>query len=126
MRNKKLTCGASVVQRGSDFLRGPHGHEHPGRPGEDVVARLISDIKTKAGADIFRPAPAIVDEALVDVVQNQPLPGLPRPVSLSRQANRKRQKMRPKDPVDLQFEVDKDFLPDGKCTFLLTKFYFMV
>ena len=42
-----------------------------------------------------------------------PCPSLPKPQCIARQANRKRQKLRPKDPTDLEFDLDENHLPAG-------------
>ena len=39
--------------------------------------------------------------------------GLPKPQHVARQANRLRQKLRPKDPTDLDFELEEEHIPDG-------------
>ena len=43
----------------------------------------------------------------------QPLPALKNPEYLARAANRHRQKKRPAEPLDLDFEINGDHLPAG-------------
>lgn len=40
-----------------------------------------------------------------------PCPSLPRPENIARAANRRRQRLRPKDPQDLEFELATDHIP---------------
>ena len=44
-------------------------------------------------------------------LQDVPCPSLPRPEYIARAANRRRQKLRPKDPLDLDFELAEGFIP---------------
>lgn len=37
---------------------------------------------------------------------------LPKPLHVARQANRLRQKLRPEDPTDLDFELEEEHIPD--------------
>jgi hypothetical protein len=43
----------------------------------------------------------------------KPLPALKNPEYLARAANRHRQKKRPAEPLDLDFEINEDHLPTG-------------
>lgn len=63
--------------------------------------------------DYFRSAGAIADEVLVAHLTDAPCPAVPKVSNLVRQANRKRQKTRPQDPTDLEFEVDQRHIPDS-------------
>ena len=38
---------------------------------------------------------------------------LPKPVNLARRANRSRQKLRPNEPEDLFFEIDRTYVPES-------------
>ena len=42
-----------------------------------------------------------------------PCSSLPTPEYIARAANRKRQQLRPKDPIDLNFELEDTYIPDG-------------
>ena len=61
----------------------------------------------------FQSAAAIADEVLLEHVTDAPCPAIPRVCNLTRQANRRRQKDRPNNPVDLDFEVNLRHIPDG-------------
>ena len=55
-------CKAKVGQLGERFDPGPRGHNHPAQVGAAIAAKGISSVKSKAKGDVFRPAPANVDE----------------------------------------------------------------
>ena len=38
-------------------------------------------------------------------------PTLPKPINLAKRGNRARQKLRPSEPTDLQFTLDKEYIP---------------
>ena len=57
--------------------------------------------------DKFRSAGTIVDDALLQTA-TEVRGNLPKPDLLKRVANRTRQKMRPRDPLDLDFEIIAD------------------
>lgn len=68
-------------------------------------------MKARAAVDVFRPASAIVEDVLIEDLQDIPCPSLPRPEYIARAANRRHQKLRPKDPLDLNFELAEGFIP---------------
>ena len=61
-QTKMNPCKAKVRQLSERFDPGPHGHNHPAQVGAAIAAKVISRVKSKAKGDVFRPAPAIVDE----------------------------------------------------------------
>lgn len=63
--------------------------------------------------DYFKSAGTIADEVLVAHVTDAPCPAIPKICNLARQANRTRQKFRPKDPSDLDFEIDQHHIPQN-------------
>ena len=89
-----------------------HTH-HPRNVRAAVSAAIAATVKTKAAADIFKPASAIVEEVLLEQMTDGPCSSLPRPEYIARAANRKRQQLRPKDPLDLNFELEDAHIPDG-------------
>ena len=95
------------------FQIGSNAHNHPAEVGTALAATITAKVKAKAVADVFRPASAIVEEVLLDEIQDVPCPCLPKPEYIARAANRRRQRLRPKDPVDLDFELDVENIPDG-------------
>ena len=65
-----------------------------------------------ARENLFRPAPAIVNEVLLDErIDENPCPSLPKPENMARAANRLRQQLRPEDPTDLAFEISEENIP---------------
>ena len=52
-------------------------------------------------------------QVLLEELTPEPCPALSKPLHLARAANRLRQRLRPDDPADLDFEIEKDHLPSG-------------
>ena len=86
------------------FQASSNAHNHPGEVGTALAASITAKVKARAVADIFRPASAIVEKVLLEYF---PCPCIPRA------ANRHRQRLRPKDPTELQFDLDAENIPDG-------------
>ncbi|CAG2240133.1 unnamed protein product [Mytilus edulis] len=59
--------------RKEHFVPGPQPHNHPAVPGSDVAVRISAEVKSRAAADMFEPAAAIVEQ----VVQEKGDPALP-------------------------------------------------
>ena len=95
------------------FELSTNAHNHPADPGAAVSAAITATVKAEAAADFFRPASAIVEEVLLEQVTDGPCSSLPRPEYIGPAANRKRQQLRPKDPLDLDFELEDDHIPEG-------------
>ena len=55
----------------------------------------------------------IVNEVLMEEMTDAPCPSLPKPINLAKAANYLRQRLRPSDPTDLDFEIDANHIPDG-------------
>ena len=107
-------CRSAVIERSDgSFKLSDNAHNHPADPGAAVSAAIAATVKTKAAADIFKPASAIVEEVLLEQMTDGPCSSLPRPEYIARAANRKRQQLRPKDPLDLNFELEDAHIPDG-------------
>ncbi|XP_052820017.1 uncharacterized protein LOC128245832 [Mya arenaria] len=85
IRRKDMSCYASVNQRG--------------------------EVRQKALRDVHAPAGSIVEGNMVGVFKDGEF-NIPRPSNLLRRVNRSRQKVRPKDPTSLDFEVDTDYPQD--------------
>ncbi|XP_033121123.1 uncharacterized protein LOC117120219 [Anneissia japonica] len=103
VQNAVMKCPATVVQKGGDFRRGPSNHQHEAQPGTATVNNLITNIKSAATENVFRPAPELVNAALLSTVDEGPT--LPKPVNLARMANRARQRLQPEEPKDLDFDL---------------------
>ena len=62
IRPKVNPCRATFRQRGDQFQCGNHVHNHQAQVGALTAAKFTALVKVKAVEDIFKPAPAIVDE----------------------------------------------------------------
>ncbi len=112
VRTKKCSCKALVTQKGDEFKRGNQPHLHPSIPNMGVALKARKKIKETCLSDVFRSAAEITNEVLCDLPAeaNVPLPG---PAALARAANRSRQARRPKEPINLDFDPDTGYIPDG-------------
>ena len=98
IRTKDHRCRAAVTQRADgSFAVGSRTHNHLPMFGAEIVARIKSRIKHEAAADLFRPAPQIVKEVLLQELRGASCPSLPRPECLARMISRFREKLRPAD-----------------------------
>ena len=120
VRNKNVTCRASVRQHGNAFWRNSTDHTHPPVPGTDVAHRVSAQVKAAAADNLFVPASQLVKDAFlkenVDSTR-KPLDAVPRPQHLERYANNHRRRNRPADPdpSNLHFELDLNHIPDDFC-----------
>ena len=112
IRNKTNTCPATATQRGDNHTSGNHHHNHEADPAICMTTDLRVDVIAKAKDQPFTPAATLVKTALLPFAAGTQ-PSLPDPVNLTRVANRAREKVRPRDPTDLDFELATDFIPDG-------------
>ncbi|XP_062591513.1 uncharacterized protein LOC134253000 [Saccostrea cucullata] len=108
-RSKNLQCPATVRQHGDAFVEGLQPHIHGPTVGTAAVATVVSQIKKAAKDNLFAPASQLVNRAVLDVNEDQPLP-LPQLQSLNRMANRVRESSRPADPTSLDFEPIEEFI----------------
>ena len=105
---------AALIERDDgSFQIGAHAHNHPADVGAAVSATISAKVKAIAAENILRPASSIVEEILLQELTDAPCPSLPKPEYIARTANRFRQRLRPKDPTDLAFELKHDHLPAG-------------
>lgn len=112
IRPKENPCRASIIQRGDEFIVGKNAHNHTAQPGAAIVTKITASMKAKAAENLFKSASAIVTEVLLSNIDSTPCPSLPKTVNLARATNRFRQKNRPKDPNDLEFDLMHDHIPD--------------
>ena len=106
-RNSHVQCRASVMQNGDEYVPGIHPHLH-GSPGcTPTTAGLMAEVKKRAADDLFKPATAIVEEVILEMIDTNEFPDdLPAMQNLARAANRLRQAKRPENPTDLNFPMD--------------------
>ena len=81
------------------------------RIGLQVVAQIVRDVKSKAKISPLASGSSIAEGLVRIAISDVPCPVLPKVSSLARTANRYRQKSRPKDPKDLQFDIESLQLP---------------
>jgi len=113
VRAKGYTCKATVTQVGDDFVPGPQSHGHAAQPGLASKVKVTKKVHVLAKTTIFRSAPAIVEEVMVsDLQPDQPAASRPKPSNLARSSNYQRQKDRPAEPRDIEFELATSWLPD--------------
>ena len=108
VRSKVCRCSATVRQMGTTFTRGPRDHIHQPEKGALLRSQISAEAKVQAAQDVFKSAGAIIQQLITD---NRDEPFLPKPDNLIRSANLFRQKRRPKDPIDLCFDVNTDYIP---------------
>ena len=112
VRNKITNCKATVIQRGAVFTLGMHPHIHQAQTGSATAHKVRAEVKALAAADHFKSAAVIVEEVLTaEMQQAEPVPGIPSVENLALCANRHRIRMRPAEPLDLEFELAEDYIP---------------
>ncbi|CAG2186440.1 unnamed protein product [Mytilus edulis] len=113
-RSNKSRCPATVIQSGSNFRPGSHQHNHDSAPGAIIKLKIVSQSKQEATTNAFKPAAQIVNDAMVSHSDHTaPAGSRPNVHNLQTSTNRLREKSRPKDPTDLNFEINYDFLPEN-------------
>ncbi|KAK3858234.1 hypothetical protein Pcinc_035563 [Petrolisthes cinctipes] len=64
VRNKTMSCPATIKEVGNTFTRGHAEHCHPPETCSAIKSKVSTLVKQKAMEDVFRPASDIVDEVL--------------------------------------------------------------
>ena len=109
---QQVNCTATVWQEGI-FIPGKSHHTCTAEPGITNTLLIKKEIKSTALKNIFTPVTEATDKVLQENITNEPVPSLPAQVNLVRAANRYRQHFWPKDPVNLDFEIAEDHLPEA-------------
>jgi len=68
-------------------------------------------VKDTASKEIVTSAAEIVNNIVLEQTESTPttpIPAIPKPENLIRVANKHRQKLRPSEPTDLEFDVDEN------------------
>jgi len=110
------SCKGQFAVRDATFIRGVHAHTCTPQPGRVMAAQIRRDVKASACQRVFDSAGEITEATYLAHVQPgsiELLPTLPGKRNLARQANRKRQKVRPNNPDDLNFEIQQQFVAGG-------------
>ena len=64
VRNKSMQCKASVIQRGNQFTEGLHTHYHRAQTGAAKVHAIRTELKRRAGQNIFTSAAVMAEEII--------------------------------------------------------------
>ena len=64
VRPKVNPCKALVIERGSSFQSNSTSHNHQPAAGAATAAEIMVTVKAEAMKDLFKPAPAIINEVL--------------------------------------------------------------
>ncbi|KAK6185836.1 hypothetical protein SNE40_007982 [Patella caerulea] len=107
VRNKNMTCPVVIRQEGDSYsVTNNNKHCHFSKPGILTTAvKIQAELKENAVLDLFEPAQNIVDNILEEHGDTrEPESSRPGYANLLRNCNRIRQKDRPDDPTDLDFE----------------------
>ncbi|XP_048755258.2 uncharacterized protein LOC125666166 [Ostrea edulis] len=110
IRSQKMLCPATVLQRGNDFNRAPVQHCHPGDLKLPFLKKVSALAKETAESQVFRQAREIVESTVADTIDEPERFLAPRTANIKRYVNRHRAGFRPQEPVDLNFEINMDFL----------------
>ena len=81
--------------------------------GAGLAARITINTKKEAVTNLFKPASAIVNEVPIEELTDDPCPSFPKPVNLAKAANHLRQRLRPANPVDLEFELQLEHIHEN-------------
>jgi len=105
-----------VTEVDGAFVSGANLHCCPPLPGRAKAAEIRKEVKATGCEHVFDSASEIVEKVLLQQVASgelEMLPTLPGKLTLARQANRKRQKVRPDNPSDIGFELQQEHIADG-------------
>ena len=105
--SKHTRCYATVKQFNYTFTRGNKDHCHPPEKGTLIRAKISSAAKQLGVKEVFTSAGNTVQD-LITEFRDEPF--LPKPQNLIRSTNLFRQKTRAKDPADLTFQINKEYV----------------
>ena len=110
VRNKNLTCLATVTQSTNDFRRGPHPHRCTPKDCAIPTANIKAYVHKERP---FASGSVLVKEALqTHLPAEGPVSNLPQMSSLVHSTNLLRETRRPNHPKDVKFQWVKDQLPN--------------
>lgn len=98
-----MTCSATVEQWGNNFEQ-RRDHVHEAQPNILLHTEVAAAVREQAVADVYVPAGKIVDDVLLEAVPDDPV-SIPKPSNLMRAVSRARQRLKPKHPRCLSFQV---------------------
>lgn len=114
VRGKNNPCSVVVRQTGDTFnSTGVSAHTHPARPGILTAVQVKAHCKNKGKVEVFESANNIVSSINNQLSDpSQPEGARSNHNTLIRIINRARASCRPKDPSDLTFDLDLDYLEE--------------
>lgn len=114
VRGKINPCSVVVKQTGDEFYStGTASHTHPARSGILTAIQIKAQCKNKGKVNVFESANNIVSSVNNQLCDpSQPEAARPNHNTLIRTVNRARASCRPKDPSDLSFDLDLDYLEE--------------
>ena len=104
IRQKGNVCPATVIQKGTTFIRGRHSHIHAGNPGALLQTKVRVRALEDAATQKHKSANLLAEDVIMEL-RSEGDHCLPKPANEARAVNRKRQKLRPPEPSSLDFEV---------------------
>ena len=114
VRNKHLSCTASVLQNGTIFTRGAHAHKCTQKDCALPTALIKSQLRNEGKSRPFASGATLVKEAIQQhLPANAPASTLPSVPALVKSTNYLRQKRRPNHPKDDKFKWVDGALPDN-------------
>ena len=115
VKSAKVYCSATVSQRETGFTPGRHNHICEPQPGKNRQVRMAKELKQKAAwrEHVFTSSAQMVEVAVAELQQAEPVAPIPVPANMQRRVNRFREKTRPKHPLDLHFDLDTQNTPAG-------------
>lgn len=113
LRNKTVMCLATVQQRGKDFIPGKQPHLDAPITGRRTAAKAVAEIKAAVVTEKFQSASAIAERVVAAIDAACPLEALPTIRNLARAGNWHRRKVRPREPKNLDFDLDSTQFPDS-------------
>uniref|UniRef100_A0A1I8J146 FLYWCH-type domain-containing protein n=1 Tax=Macrostomum lignano TaxID=282301 RepID=A0A1I8J146_9PLAT len=113
-RSRHTPCCATLIRSaGEEFKHGKSGHSHAPTLGASATRKIYRDVKVAASTDVFKSAAQLTDDRLLRELTSSTAANLPNPTNLIRAANRFRERGRPEEPKDLNFQLQLEALPNG-------------
>ena len=104
---ERSRCPATVKSRNGTYIPGKQNHRHDPNLTDRHRREVYRDCKEKGEAELYKSGIALSQDVLRPSVEKfGNSPNLPTPKALSRAVNYNRKSLRPKDPIDLNFEID--------------------
>ena len=113
VRNRHMTCSATVSQTGTTFVRNALDHCHIGQHGAMEAAKVALKAKLIANSKPFQSATEIVRLTIREEIENvASCEALTSVTNLAKNTNYYRRKQRPRDPKSKDFQLQIEQVPD--------------